>query len=96
MIYGKEAGVLLENRETEIYRVRSVHELFKYVLDDSAIGAFVGKIYVAPGAQKTEALMTNKNLCATPTAKMKAKPQLEIYADDVKCSHDCQTRNLQR
>jgi Fe-S cluster assembly protein SufD len=42
---------------------------------------------VAPGAQKTEALMTNKNLCATPTAKMKAKPQLEIYADDVKCSH---------
>lgn len=63
------------------------HELFKYVLDDSAIGAFAGKIYVAPGAQKTEALMTNKNLCATPTAKMKAKPQLEIYADDVKCSH---------
>jgi Fe-S cluster assembly protein SufD len=57
------------------------------VLDDSAVGAFVGKIYVAPGAQKTEALMTNKNLCATPTAKMRAKPQLEIYADDVKCSH---------
>lgn len=62
-------------------------ELYKYVLDDSATGAFVGKIYVAPGAQKTEALMTNRNLCATPTAKMKAKPQLEIYADDVKCSH---------
>jgi FeS assembly protein SufD len=62
-------------------------ELFKYVLDDSAVGAFAGKIYVAPGAQKTEALMTNKNLCATPTAKMKTKPQLEIYADDVKCSH---------
>lgn len=62
-------------------------ELYKYVLDDSAVGVFTGKIYVAPGAQKTEALMTNKNLCATPTAKMKAKPQLEIYADDVKCSH---------
>jgi len=42
---------------------------------------------VAPGAQKTEALLTNRNLCATPTARMKTKPQLEIYADDVKCSH---------
>jgi Fe-S cluster assembly protein SufD len=67
-------------------RCRS-RELFKYVLDDAAVGAFAGKIYVAPGAQKTEALLTNKNLCATSTAKMKAKPQLEIYADDVKCSH---------
>jgi len=62
-------------------------ELYKYVLDDSAKGAFAGKIYVAPGAQKTEALLTNRNLCATPTARMKTKPQLEIYADDVKCSH---------
>ena len=62
-------------------------ELYKYVLDDSATGAFAGRIYVAPDAQKTEALMTNKNLCVTPTAKMKTKPQLEIYADDVKCSH---------
>lgn len=62
-------------------------ELYKYVLDDSAMGAFAGKIYVAPDAQKTEALLTNRNLCATPTARMRTKPQLEIYADDVKCSH---------
>jgi Fe-S cluster assembly protein SufD len=62
-------------------------ELYKYVLDDSSTGAFAGKILVAPGAQKTEAFLTNRNLCATPTARMKTKPQLEIYADDVKCSH---------
>ncbi|MBB3187394.1 Fe-S cluster assembly protein SufD [Microbacter margulisiae] len=62
-------------------------ELYKYVLDDSSVGAFAGKILVAEGAQKTEALLTNRNLCVTPTARMKTKPQLEIYADDVKCSH---------
>jgi Fe-S cluster assembly protein SufD len=57
------------------------------VLDDSSVGAFSGKILVAKDAQKTEAMLTNRNLCVTPTAKMKTKPQLEIYADDVKCSH---------
>ncbi len=62
-------------------------ELYKYVLDDSSVGAFSGKILVAKNAQKTEAMLTNRNLCVTPTAKMKTKPQLEIYADDVKCSH---------
>lgn len=62
-------------------------ELYKYVLDDSSVGAFSGKILVAKDAQKTEAMLTNRNLCVTPTARMKTKPQLEIYADDVKCSH---------
>jgi Fe-S cluster assembly protein SufD len=62
-------------------------ELFKYVMDDSSVGAFAGKILVEQGAQKTEAMLTNRNLCVTPNAKMKTKPQLEIYADDVKCSH---------
>ncbi len=63
------------------------NELFKYVLNDSAQGAFSGRILVRHGAQKTEAYQSNKNLCASPTAKMYTKPQLEIYADDVKCSH---------
>ncbi len=63
------------------------NELFKYVLNDSARGAFSGRILVRHGAQKTEAYQSNKNLCASPTAKMYTKPQLEIYADDVKCSH---------
>ncbi len=62
-------------------------ELYKYVLDDSSRGAFAGKILVAKDAQKTEALQTNKNICITREARMNTKPQLEIYADDVKCSH---------
>ncbi|GHT31777.1 Fe-S cluster assembly protein SufD [Bacteroidia bacterium] len=62
-------------------------EMFKYILDDHSRGAFCGKIMVAPNAQKTSAYQSNKNLCLSPEAKMYAKPQLEIYADDVKCSH---------
>lgn len=63
------------------------NELFKYVLDDEAVGAFAGKVRVNPGAQKTSSQQTNKNLCLTKQARMYAQPQLEIYADDVKCSH---------
>lgn len=62
-------------------------ELFKYVLDDTAKGGFTGKLYVAKDAQKTAAFQTNKNILLKKTAKMRTKPQLEIYADDVKCSH---------
>lgn len=63
------------------------NELFKYVLDDSAVGAFAGKVLVREGAQKTCSQQTNRNLCATRDARMYTQPQLEIYADDVKCSH---------
>ena len=63
------------------------NELFKYVLDDQAIGAFAGKVLVRPGAQHTNSQQTNRNLCATRDAHMYTQPQLEIYADDVKCSH---------
>ena len=62
-------------------------ELYKYVLDDSAVGAFAGKVLVREGAQKTESRETNANLCATHSARMYSQPMLEIYADDVKCSH---------
>lgn len=62
-------------------------ELFKYVLDDTAKGGFTGQLYVARDAQKTQAFQTNKNILLNRTAKMRTKPQLEIYADDVKCSH---------
>ena len=62
-------------------------ELYKYVLDDSAVGAFAGKVLVREGAQKTESRETNANLCATRSARMYSQPMLEIYADDVKCSH---------
>jgi Fe-S cluster assembly protein SufD len=60
---------------------------YKGVLDDTSTGAFNGKIHVYPDAQKTEAFQTNNNILLTDTAKMHSKPQLEIYADDVRCSH---------
>ena len=63
------------------------NELFKYVLDDSAVGVFAGKVLVREGAQHTSSQQTNRNLCATREARMYTQPQLEIYADDVKCSH---------
>lgn len=62
-------------------------ELYKYVLDDMATGAFAGKILVREGAARTQSQQTNKNLCATKQARMYTQPQLEIYTDDVKCSH---------
>ena len=51
------------------------------------MGAFAGKVYVAPGAQKSVSQMTNQNLCDTREARMYTHPMLEIYADDVKCAH---------
>ena len=62
-------------------------ELYKYVLDDNATGAFAGKVLVRHGAQHTESQQTNRNICLTREARMFTQPQLEIYADDVKCSH---------
>ena len=60
---------------------------FKGIIDDQASGAFTGRILVRKDAQKTEAYQTNNNICMTDEARMYSKPQLEIYADDVKCSH---------
>ena len=63
------------------------NELYKYVLDENAVGAFAGKVLVRHGAQKTSSEMRNQNICATREARMFTQPMLEIYADDVKCSH---------
>ena len=63
------------------------NELYKYVLDDKAQGAFAGRVLVEHGAQKTVSQMTNQNLTATKEARMYTQPMLEIYADDVKCAH---------
>ncbi|MDR2683102.1 MAG: Fe-S cluster assembly protein SufD [Dysgonamonadaceae bacterium] len=70
------------------------NELFKYILEEEAVGAFNGKIIVAPNAQKTEAYQTNRNLLGSRTCRMYSQPQLEIYADDVKCSHGMTTGRL--
>lgn len=65
----------------------SSNELFKYVLDNQSRGSFIGRILVQKGADKTDAHQTDRNLCLTPETRMVARPELEIYADDVKCSH---------
>lgn len=62
-------------------------QLYKYVLDDSARGAFSGLVKVEKDAHHTSSTQTNRNLCATREAHMFTQPQLEIYNDDVKCSH---------
>ena len=63
------------------------NEMYKNILDDDATGAFSGRILVRADAQKTQAFQSNKNVLLTDTARFYTKPQLEIYADDVKCTH---------
>jgi Fe-S cluster assembly protein SufD len=63
------------------------HELYKSILDDKAHGVFNGKIFVRQDAQKTDARQTNKTLLLSDEATIDTKPQLEIFADDVKCTH---------
>jgi len=79
----------VDNFTSVLHNMPNCHsnELFKYVLDDVSKGAFTGRLYVAKDAQKTRAYQTNRNILLNRTAKMRTKPQLEIYADDVKCSH---------
>lgn len=69
-------------------------QLHKYVLDGAAVGVFNGMIRVDQLAQKTDGQMDNKNLLLSTQAKMNCKPQLEIYADDVKCSHGSATGQI--
>jgi len=70
------------------------NELYKGIIDDQATGVFNGKIYVQPDAQKTNAFQSNKNILLSDQANMNTKPQLEIWADDVKCSHGATTGQI--
>jgi Fe-S cluster assembly protein SufD len=70
------------------------NELYKGVMDEKSKGVFNGKIYVRPHAQKTNAFQSNRNILLTEQATINTKPQLEIWADDVKCSHGCTTGQL--
>jgi Fe-S cluster assembly protein SufD len=70
------------------------NEKFKGVIDDSASAVFNGHVYVAKDAQKTDAHQNNSNILLTSTAKVNSQPFLEIYADDVKCSHGTSTGQL--
>ena len=70
------------------------NELYKGIIDDNATAVFNGKIYVQRDAQKTNAYQSNKNVLLSDTASVNTKPQLEIFADDVKCSHGCTVGQL--
>jgi Fe-S cluster assembly protein SufD len=84
------AGRQLIDNHTRIDHAKphcTSHELYKGILDDQARGVFNGKIYVHQDAQKTDAKQTNKTLLLSEDAVINTKPQLEIFADDVKCTH---------
>jgi Fe-S cluster assembly protein SufD len=88
-LYLASSNQLIDNH-TRIDHARprcASHELYKGILDGRARGVFNGKIYVHRDAQKTDARQTNKTLLLSDDAVIDAKPQLEIYADDVKCTH---------
>lgn len=70
------------------------NELYKGIIDENATGVFNGKIFVRKDAQKTNAYQSNKNVLLSDNATVNTKPQLEIFADDVKCSHGCTVGRL--
>lgn len=70
-------------------------EVYKSILGDHAVGVFNGKIFVYEDAQKTDAKQTNQAVLLSPTATFNTKPQLEIFADDVKCTHGATVGQLQ-
>ncbi len=70
------------------------NEMYKGVLDGNSKGIFNGKIFVRPDAQKTNAFQSNRNVILSDNAAVHTKPQLEIWADDVKCSHGCTSGQL--
>lgn len=90
IVFGEGHQVLDSRTDTQHAKANGQsHQLHKFVLKDQAQGVFDGMIYVAQDAQKTDGQMDNRNLILSTDAKMNTKPKLEIYADDVKCSHGC-------
>lgn len=95
-LYFQEGKTLVDNH-TIVDNVKPhcySNELYKGILKDSATGVFNGKIYVRQDAQKTNAYQSNKNVLLSDSASVNTKPQLEIFADDVKCSHGCTVGQL--
>jgi Fe-S cluster assembly protein SufD len=100
---GNMYGIYLSNGKTHIDNHTNVdhtkphaasNELYKGILADSSRGVFNGKIFVRQDAQKTNAFQQNNNILLSEDAIINTKPQLEIWADDVKCSHGCTTGQL--
>jgi len=90
-----QAGFMISGKQSMDHQTRihhlvhhcESHEHYKGIIDEQASGAFNGKVYVHPDAQKTNAYQQNDTMVLSPNAIMNSKPQLEIFADDVKCSH---------
>ncbi|MEQ9404195.1 MAG: Fe-S cluster assembly protein SufD [Cyclobacteriaceae bacterium] len=100
---GHMHGLYLLNGNTHVDNNTSVdhikpnsysNEVYKGILDEKSTGVFNGKIYVRPDAQKTNAFQSNNNILLSDDATINTKPQLEIWADDVKCSHGCTTGQM--
>lgn len=100
---GNMYGLYLLNGKTHVDNHTNVdhtipnaesNELYKGILDDQSRGVFNGKIFVRQDAQKTNAFQQNNNILLSEDALINTKPQLEIWADDVKCSHGCTTGQL--
>lgn len=100
---GNMYGLYLLNGKTHVDNHTNVdhtiahaesNELYKGILDDQSRGVFNGKIFVRQDAQKTNAFQQNNNILLSDEATVNTKPQLEIWADDVKCSHGCTTGQL--
>ncbi len=72
------------------------NELYKGIMDDKSTGVFNGKVFVRPDAQKTNAFQSNSNILLSDDATINSKPELEIYADDVKCSHGSTTGQMDK
>ncbi len=96
LFLGREQG-LVDNHSSVDHAVPhcSSHELYKGILADRAKGVFRGRVLVRPDAQKTDATQSNPNLLLGAGAEIDTKPQLEIYADDVKCSHGATVGQLE-
>lgn len=81
---------LIDNRQPNCFS----NQLYKGIADDSSTAVFNGRIMVQPDAQKTNSFQSNKNILLSDQATINTKPQLEIFADDVKCSHGCTVGQL--
>jgi Fe-S cluster assembly protein SufD len=88
-LYIADGNQLMDNHSLVDHAMPNCYsnELYKGIIGGDATGVFNGKIFVRKDAQKTNAYQSNKNILLSDNASMNAKPQLEIFADDVKCSH---------
>jgi Fe-S cluster assembly protein SufD len=95
-LYLTDGDTLADNHTVADHRKPNSYsnELYKGVMGGNSRGVFNGKIFVRPNAQKTNAFQANRNILLTNNATVNTKPQLEIWADDVKCSHGCTTGQL--